>query len=208
MVNIDCVFDPATASCEWDAGFPAISADGKQLAKLSYTPDPSDGLAAVTLEIVDARSLRISATLQIYNGSAGTPDQASPAVRAHAVREAARAQQIIDDGGYRTLVALGSSAEEAGPTDLTAVHAEFDGEFVRAVAPATNRVLWQHRFTTPVPQGLDPDDDCGGWTLLDTQAWWDPPTRLVLVSQTYRTGGCMCPDIPREYSWRAPRARP
>jgi hypothetical protein len=76
--------------------------------------------------------------------------------------------------------------------DRSRVHAEIDGQLVRAVDPATHRVLWQDRFRSPAPRGRDPDDDCGGWGLAAASVWWDPRTRIALVEQRYLTGGCMC----------------
>lgn len=208
LVNVGCLFDPESASCRWDPGFPAISADGKRLAKLDYESDPNADLVAVSLVILDARSLRTLSMRSLLDGNGGEPpDLTSAATYTRTMRRGVRAQRLLDDDGYRSLVVLGSSDEEASPAVLAGVHAEFDGELVRAIDPATNRVLWQRRFASPAPKGVAPDDDCGGWGPNSTAAWWDPPTGLVLVSHIYRTGGCMCPDIEREFTWRAPRDR-
>lgn len=203
LVNVGC--RPESPSCAWDNGFPAISADGRSVAKLEYDTDPSGELVGIQLVILDARSQRTLRQLAVFASDGSPADEPSARLRASTARQAAAAQRLLDDGGYRSLVHLGRSDREASPAELAGVHAEVDGELVRAVDPATNRVLWQHRFATPAPRRADPDADCSGWSLHDADVWWDPSTAIVLVTQVYFTGGCLCGDAEIEHVWHARR---
>jgi hypothetical protein len=60
-------------------------------------------------------------------------------------------------------------------------------------------VLWRGEFGAAGPTRSEPPgSDCSGWTPWSIALWWDPVTRHVLAAETYRTGGCMCPDVPVE----------
>lgn len=204
MVNAACVLSSEAPSCRWDDGFPAISADGRRIA-FAINPDQHDsGSPGLSILFYDVRAQRYTTEQRVLAPGAYHEDGPSERVRAKATRAAARAQRVLDDGGFRALARLGRSDDlaEVPPAQL---HAEFDGELVRAVDPATNRVLWQRVFVPPPSPPADPDDDCGGQTLVASEAWWDAATRAVLVTQGYHTGGCMCPDLEHTYVWRAPR---
>jgi len=163
-----CVAPPETAPrCDRDDGFPAISADGKTIANKIVPPDPGRGAPGVSIELIDV------ATAQRADLAVLAPDdfdldhaaQLAPEI----ARRTAAIQKRLHEGGYRALDSL---------------HAELDGEAIRIVDPATNRVVMRDRLapTTRLPDG------CGAWSLMDANAWWDRSTGAVFVTQRYAPG--------------------
>lgn len=212
LLNAGCLVAPegaASPSCAWDDGLPAISADGTRVATRFVPDDGGRGYPGLSIRLIDVRTSRLVRDLLVLSPDEYDPDGGDDRLRVRVERRAAGVQRLLDAGGYRTLEHLGTQTQDLEPTvDRTRVHAELDGDRVRAIDPATSRVLWQHRFAAPGPRRTNPDFDCGGWGLHHTSVWWDPATRVVLVAQAYATGGCMCAVIQVEHVRRMPMATP
>jgi hypothetical protein len=119
-------------------------------------------------------------------------------------RRVARVQRTLDARRFRTMLALGSlpgSLNEPAPSlrGPHPVYAEIYYTSVRIIDSAASQVLWRGEFAAYGPKRPEDDtSDCGGWGLWSSDLWWDPKTRYVLAAQEYRTGGCMCPEVPIE----------
>jgi hypothetical protein len=120
-------------------------------------------------------------------------------------RRVAGVQRTLDAGHFRTLHLLGSArasmSDEAKPSERgpEPIYAEIIGTTARIIDSAASQVLWRGEFYVAGPRRRENDmSDCGSWAPWSIALWWDPETRQVLASQTYRTGGCMCPDVPTE----------
>ncbi|HEX3477541.1 MAG TPA: hypothetical protein VHT91_21110 [Kofleriaceae bacterium] len=201
-------------TCAWDDGFPAISADGTLIAT-KYVPGmgPSD-LDALSIHFLDTRTSQVVRDSVIL-----TPEESVPFVVKNAAssedkleqqrqrvlgliyRRVAAVQRTLDDKRFRTLRALGSARSSMG-SEATAqrgphpVYAEIVGTTARIIDSEASQVLWRGEFWASEPKRSR--GDCSIWTPWSIELWWDPETRHVLAAQTYRTGGCMCPDVPVE----------
>ena len=128
-------------------------------------------------------------------------------LRAKMRKRAAVAQQLIDTRKFRALIDLGSHNAGNGndvdvPGDATGIHAEYVGDTMRLLDPATKTALWRHQFSSPSPWAHpDPDKECQSWYLAELQSWWDPQMRVVFARQLYHHGGCMCgsTSIPQAF---------
>jgi hypothetical protein len=197
--------------CNWDNGFPAISGDGKTIAFLSSWSGPSDEQLGAAVAFLDVRTAKRVRTLTLYRHSGMTDmtDAETYQLYRKLPRRVDEVQKVLDRAGYRSMQDLGTGyaeSPEPEPTEApTRVYAEFNGENVRAIDPATHEVLWQGRFAAPRPvRDLDDDDDCDGFSLASTSAWWDPETRVAYVQQGYNFGGCMCGSGSYELVRRMP----
>lgn len=197
-------------SCQWDDGFPAVSRDGKLVVAKVMDEDGGRGNPNLTIRFLDVATSKVVRDIVVLD-----PDEVDasdpPAKRAQLVRRVAQrmalAQRVIDQRGYRSLEPLGTSNayHDVVETDRTKVHADFDGTAVRAIDPATNRVLWAHRFVVPNPNQRDIEtSDCAGWRLRELAVAWDPETRVVIGTSSYDTGGCMCDTVGVEQIVRLP----
>lgn len=197
-------------SCQWDDGFPAVSRDGKLVVAKVMVDDGGRGNPNLTIRFLDVATSKVVRDIVVLD-----PDEVDasdrPAKRAQLQRKVAQrmalAQRVIDQRGYRSLELLGTynSYHLELETDRTRVHAEFDGNAVRAIDPATNRVLWAHRFVVPNPNQRDIEtSDCAGWRLRELAVAWDPETRVVIGTSSYDTGGCMCDTLGAEQIVRMP----
>lgn len=109
------------------------------------------------------------------------------------------AQKLLDAGDYRSMKLLGTRDEMDDHDEATAhpadgIYADLDNGLARLVEPVTNTVIWQHNFTVARATPADDDAMCGGWNEIGMSLWWDETSRVVLASQLFRTGGCMCRD--------------
>jgi hypothetical protein len=203
----NCVLpaDEMPPSCSWDDGFPAISADGSQIAIKEYPDDGGRGNPGLTIRFVDVETSRLVRAVVVLDPDEYDED-AVPQLQAKIDRRALAIQRTLDAGRYRTLELLSEDDASNRPAD-TAIHAELDGDLMRIVDPATATVLWRHRFVHPAPRRASSDDDdfCGGWSLYAMSSWWDPPTGTVLASSLYRTGGCLCTDVSVDAVAQIPR---
>lgn len=223
FLNADCILggdEVPSRACNWDDGFPAVSADGKRVAMYAAIGCEQCDHATLYIRLLDVKTSRVIRDVLIHteeeqaqmtwtdDDNDGKEYATATATRARVKRRAAAAQRILDAGGFRTLDQLGEvnwSNEQPEPHG-TAVYAEIDEEVVRAIDPVSGDVLWQHRFEVPNRPGPDgdPDDDCGGFRFHGSTVWWEPTTRVVLVTQAYATGGCMCPVFDYQFVMRAP----
>lgn len=204
------------ASCHWDNGFPAVSADAQLVATCELPDDGGRGYPGLSIHFVDASTGKLAKTILVLSPDEYVePDDnnAAAVVRMRKTISArvAKAQAALDAGGYRTMTLLANDVgEQLEPTpDATvhdAIYAEISGDSARMLDPSTNRAIWQHTFTVPSPHPVNDDTDCGGWNLVSMSMWWDPTTRLVLASQWYTTGGCICSTVERVHVARVPLA--
>jgi hypothetical protein len=223
-LDAGCVvtFPGSTASpiCDWDDGFPAISSDGALIATKYAPPMGGSELYGMSIHFIDTRTSRVvrdsviltpeELSAALYPPGAavdGPPDdkqlQRYQRLQSMIARRVAAVQQTLEDGHFRTLHLLGSGSpsngdkpSERGPGPI---YAEIIGTTARIIDSAASQVLGRVEFYIAGPR--HPDDgtsDCGSWSPWWIGLWWDPETRQVLALQTYRTGGCMCPDIPTE----------
>ncbi len=210
----------APAECLWDSGFPAVSADARLVA-VAETPEGGGGdILGLSIRFLDANTGKLVRAIKVLS-----PDEYVDADETNAAevlrmrkRIATRvvtAQAALDDGGYRTMVELGShevshyEPEDEPKVDTTvhdAIYAEISGWSARIIDPSTRRVLSQHTFATAASKA-DPDSECSGWNLGGMSMWWDPSTRVVLASQWYTMGGCMCGTAEQLHVARVPLAR-
>lgn len=207
LIDTDCIVgddgglttSPAVEkpTCAWDSGFPAISVDGSQIVEAHVPADDgrgNPGLIVVFTDVATSRQVRSITVLDPDEIEFGKPPDAQ--LRAKLRKRAAAAQRLIDARKFRSLIDLGShnAGNEAGmPGDPTTIHAEYSGDTMRLLDPATKTALWRHTFSAPSPWAKpDPDKECQAWYLAEVQSWWDPEKRVVLGRLFYHHGGCMC----------------
>lgn len=218
-LDAGCVIAPdesaePLATCAWDDGFPAIARDGSLIAtKHSPSAGPSD-LYSLSIRFLDPATSRTVKEVVILtedeasrfrypDEDAGKAEKLQHAVRTKVARRVAAVQKTLDHTKFRTLRALGDWRENQEPAERPVVpptdriYGEIAGSAIRIVDPKTATVLWRGDLSVanPNPPSSETADDCGGWGLWGSSAWWDPETQTVLAVATYRTGGCMCPDV-------------
>ncbi len=202
-LDADCVgtltADATTPACTWDSGFPAISADGSQIVEAIVPDDGGRGNPGLIVVFTD-----VATSKQVRSVTILSPDESEPGaplgdkLRATMQTRAAAAQRLIDTRRFRSLIDLGVHSPNHGddidvPGDATGIHAEYIGDTMRLLDPATKTALWRHKFATPSPWAHpDPDKECQSWYLAELQTWWDPQARVVLGRSLYHHGGCMC----------------
>jgi hypothetical protein len=182
-------------SCEWDDGFPAISADGTRVAIKRHPDDGGRGYPGMMIDFIDVATSKVVRDIVVLDPDEFDPENPAKHER-KATRRVAEAQALLDAGHYRSLDLVGgplASTPEPDPADAARIHAEVDDADIRIVDPATNRALWRDHIAIPRPRPLR-GDDCDGWSIYRTTVWWDAKTRTVLVDQIYRSGGCLCRD--------------
>jgi hypothetical protein len=185
--------DLAPSTCDWDDGFPAISADGSTIVTKFIPDDGGRGNPGLSIRFIDTRTSKL-----VRDALVLSPDEVDNADRAKLqakiAQRASAIQRSLDN--YRALAPLGTNhvGDNAADADTTKLHAEFAGEVVRIVDPATATAVWRHDFTRPAPKRSRPaeEDLCGGWIARTISLHHDSSTGYVLATQTYDTGGCMC----------------
>jgi hypothetical protein len=224
MLDAGCVIpDDHNPTCTWDEGFPAISADGTLIATKYIPPMGQSDFHGVSIHFIDAKTSRLvrDSVLVTRDEAAAYKyprlnDAGDPAISneehlpeqqrmlATIYRRVARVQRTLDAKRFRTLLELGSvpgnmGAPEPSLRGPNPVYAEIVGTTARIIDSAASRVLWRGEFYADGPKRSEDDvSDCGAWSLWSMELWWDPKTRYVVAAQQYRTGGCMCPDVPVE----------
>jgi hypothetical protein len=199
-------------TCAWDDGFPAISADGTLIAT-KYDPamGPSD-LYGLSIHFIDTRTSQVvrdsviltpeeSVPFVVHDAAGEDQQQQRQRVMTLIYRRVAAVQRTLDEKRFRTLHELGSASASMGGESTSRrgphpVYAEIVGTTARIIDSEASQVLWRGDFWASEPKRSR--GDCSIWTPWSIALWWDPDTRHVLAIQTYRTGGCMCPDVPVE----------
>jgi hypothetical protein len=115
-------------------------------------------------------------------------------------RRVAAAQRLLDTRRFRALHFLGASHSHSGDSSTATrgtepIFAELLGAEARVIDSKAHQVLWRGSFYGSSPDRPN-NEDCSGWGVWSTELWWDPASRYILGAQLYRTGGCMCPDVP------------
>lgn len=213
----------ASATCAWDDGFPAISADGALIAT-KYEPQMGQSdLYGLSIHFIDTRTSRVVRDSVIVTpeelsdilyptGKAGGESlddeqlQQYQRLGSTVARRVAGVQRTLDARHFRTLHLLGSGrasyTDEVVPSQRgpEPIYAEIVGTTARIIDSATSQVLGRGEFYVDGPKHHDEDemDPCGSWTPWSIVLWWDPGTRQVLALQNYRTGGCLCSEVPTE----------
>lgn len=216
-----CVFPPAegevaesSTTCTWDDGFPAISADGTLVATKYSPPSGQSGLYGLSIHVIEMKTSRVVRELLILKQDEsssfvypedGVSQQVQQRIRKLVSSRMAKATAALDARQFRSMIALGGFSSNAGgeptpagPPPVDAPYAELVGSAARIVDPVTNTVLWRGDLGVASDRTRDPDAECGGWSLWGMVVAWDPSTKVVHASSSYRTGGCMCPDEPME----------
>jgi hypothetical protein len=226
MLDARCVMtlpgSTASPTCAWDDGFPAISADGALIATKYIPPMGGSDVSGLSIHFIDTRTSRVvrdsvivapdeqGAILYPPDATAGAPLddkqlQQYQRLQSTIDRRVAGVQRTLDAGQFRTLHLLGSAhasmSDEATPSERgpEPVYAEIVGTTARIIDSAASQVLGRGEFYAAGPRHKEDEmSDCGNWAPWSIALWWDPETRQVLALQSYRTGGCMCPDVPTE----------
>jgi hypothetical protein len=212
----------ASPTCAWDDGFPAISADGALIATKYSPPMGGADVYGLSIHFIDTRTSRVvrdsvivtpdelGAVLYPPGAAVGGPLddkqlQQYQRLLSTIHRRVAGVQRTLDARQFRTLHLLGSArasmSDEVTPSQRgpEPIYAEIVGTTARIIDSATSQVLGRGEFYAAGPRRRDNDaSDCSNWAPWSIALWWDPETRQVLALQTYRTGGCMCPDVPTE----------
>ena len=189
--------DGGPASCAWNRGFPAISADGATIVQAVNPDDGGRGYPGLVVQFLDVATARVISTHTIIDPNDFDDLSTLPSRKRAAVdRRAARVQEQIDAGRYRSLARVQMPNDEwryASP-----LRADVEGDRIRIVDLATNAALWEHRYDVAVQypnRKLDPDVAfCEPTATHSIEAWWDATTRTLITSVGYGAGSCMCSD--------------
>jgi len=205
-VNAACVVNIDDSTCAWDTGFPAISADGSQIAIRHIPDDGGRGYPGLTIQLVSAKTSKITASYVVLSPDEYLePDDAGwTKLNAKMAKRAAAAQRVLDAGQFRSLVAVDvtSTDPDEGPiftaTDAP-LRAEGDGSAIRLIDTAANTVVWQRQFPVeaafPAAKNPNPDGEgCYPSSTREIGVAWDPQTRMVLAMISYASGPCYCGD--------------
>ncbi|MBA3394890.1 MAG: hypothetical protein H0T89_19750 [Deltaproteobacteria bacterium] len=198
-LDAECVGveDPSDA-CAWDDGFPAISADGKTIAVKHHHEDAGRGHPGLSIELVDARTSRITRTLRLLSPDEYDPDVGLPTSKI--ARRVIAAQRVLDAGHFRSLVRVVTTDLESTASPL---RVELVDAAVRVIDTSTSSAVWQHRFTVEAAfpdQGPYPEtDNCNINRVGDIAVWWDAPSRSLLSLVDYEAGPCYCNGATRAH---------
>jgi hypothetical protein len=226
MLDAACVIATdgwTNPTCAWDDGFPAISADGTLIATKYAPPMGPSNLYGLSIHFIDTKTSRVvrdsviltpEELARILYPENAAPETTQPEDKqleqrqrllSTIYRRVAAVQRTLDAKRFRTLHELGSAratiSDEEHPSQRgpDPVYAEIVGTTARIIDSAASQVLWRGEFWAAGPKRAEREaSDCGGWAPWSIALWWDPETRHVLAAQTYRTGGCMCSDVPVE----------
>ncbi|MBL9013093.1 MAG: hypothetical protein JNL83_02890 [Myxococcales bacterium] len=183
-------------SCDWNRGFPAISADGTTIVQAVHPDDGGRGFPALEVQFLDVATARVIATHTIIDPNAFEDyDKLRRGERAAIDRRAAAVQKRIAAGNYRSLAHVSISGDEAPAS--SELRADVEGDRIRVVDRASNVSLWEHRYDVAVQypnRELDGEPMCEPTGTHSIEAWWDSRTRVLLTSVGYGAGSCMCSD--------------
>ncbi len=203
-VNAACVVSSEDPTCAWDAGFPAVSADGSMIAIRHIPDDGGRGYPGLSIQLVSAKSSKITASYTVL-----TPDEylepedaGWTKLSAKMAKRAAAAQRVLDTGGFRSLVAVDVFSDLDGTTFSGAgqrLVGEANGEAIRIIDTAARTVVWQRTFPVEAvfPAAKNPSVDgegCYPSTTRDITVAWEPTSRLLLATVSYASGPCYCGD--------------
>lgn len=225
-LDAGCVIDlpgsTPSPTCAWDDGFPAISADGALIATKYVSPTAGSDTHDLSIHFIDTRTSRVvrdsvivttdelDAVLYPPGKPVGLPlddrqMQQYQRLLSTISRRAAGVQRALDARHFRTLHPLGWAHASMGADETPSnrgpepIYAEIVGTTARVIDSTASQVLGRGEFYVAGPSRREDDmSECGIWTPWSIDLRWDPETRQVLALQTYRTGGCMCPDVPTE----------
>jgi hypothetical protein len=213
MINSSCLLG---GSCDWDDGFPAISADGTLIA-IKYIPDDGGrGYAGMSIQLINAKTSHVVTTYMVLSPDEylEPEDAGLPKLQAKIVKRTAIAQRALDAKKFRSLTKLGDALEEGMDPDemltpAAPLRAERIGDAVRLIDntdPAAGTVIWQRRFPVEAeyPQAAhDPEQEgCYPSSTRAVTVAWDPTTRTVLAETSYASGPCYCGDEIKYYVTR------
>lgn len=200
------------ATCAWDDGFPAISADGKTIALKYSNDDGGRGFLNVNVRFIDAQTSKVlSDHVIVAPEELDDVGQATDKTRALAAKRVAPIQKRLDSGHYRTMQRIEPTgiiaADEAPPAGMRVEHAQWESP-VRVVDADTNTVLWRGAFDVAKeypPKQIDPDTDTGCYptNTSDVNAWFDPSTRIIAFEVSYGSAPCYCSSTVHHYARRA-----
>lgn len=194
------------ASCDWDHGFPAISADGKTIAIQRHIDDGGRGNPGVSIELVDVATSRVKRTVMVLDPDEYVfgEDPKWAALEKTVEKRVDSAQRLLDAGGYRALAVVGEKDDDT--LRAAGLRTEFDSELARVIDVATNSVIWQRRFSVAREfpnRKLDPDvDSCEPMHTGNMTIAWDAQTRTILADVSYGAGPCYCGDTDVAYVQR------
>ncbi len=210
MIDSSCLLG---GSCDWDDGFPAISADGTLIA-IKYIPDDGGrGYPGMSIQWVSAKTSRIVTTYSVLSPDEylEPEDAGFGKLQAKIVKRTALAQHALDAKQFRSLTRIGDELEAGDePAVITEpvapLRAERIGDAVRLIDSVAGTVIWQRRFPVEAeyPQAATNVDE-GGCYPSNTRTVslaWDATTRTVLATASYASGPCYCGDESKLYVTR------
>lgn len=213
MIDSSCLLG---GSCDWDDGFPAISADGTLIA-IKYIPDDGGrGYPGMSIQLINAKTSRVVTTYSLLSPDEylEPEDKGIAKLQAKIVKRTAIAQRALDAKKFRSLTRLGEVIEPGDePAEVTEpvapLRAERIGDAVRLIDntdSAAGTVIWQRRFPVEAeyPQAAhDPEQEgCYPSSTRAVSLAWDPTTRTVLAETSYASGPCYCGDEIKYYVTR------
>lgn len=189
--EVDAADAPALpAHCRDDHGFPAISRDGKSIARL-YNPEEGAAryVPLLALEIVDAATSRVVHTELIV-------DEADTD-RAVIAKRLAKLTRTYRLASYRTLVPVDDTSE-------LRLERDEDSDEIRLVDRATNvdraRVELSGAISMPTEPTAraaanpDAEPSCHISGRASVQSFaWDAATRTAVITASFSTMPCYCP---------------
>lgn len=215
VIRAACVTsDPETqshASCTWDSGFPAISADGSTIAAAYIPVDNGRGHPGLSIRFIDAttgkrvKDMLVLSPHEYVDRTAGEEaERKHQALQQKVDRRAASAQRLLDEGAYRSLVRLGSRGTASELVQAAGLEAEYDMDAARIIDLASNTVLWQRRFAVGelFPNRELDGERCQPIGVGDVALSWDPQTRTVLAEVAFAHGPEFCGESKHDYVQR------
>ncbi|MBA3452861.1 MAG: hypothetical protein H0T42_07210 [Deltaproteobacteria bacterium] len=211
MIDSSCLLG-GESSCDWDTGFPAISADGTLIAHQHSPDDGGRGYPGLSIQLIDAKTSRIVTEYTVLSPDEylEPEDTGIAKLRAKIVKRTAIAQRALDARRFRSMTPF-QEVQEPRPADewvdpAPPVRAERVGDAVRMIDSAANTVIWQRRFPVEAeyPQA-DHDwekEGCYPSNTGSVYVSWDEVTRTVLTSVSYVSGPCYCSDQTKTYVTR------
>ena len=166
---------------------PAVSADGKHVAL--YSQDPGSEKGAMTSLAVFSPKGAVEQRISVVPPNADV---------AKATTAAAKITKLLDDGSYKRMARVKQIANE---TDKTKLSAKFESEDVALDVKLVDRKLSitgtragkklaEISKKLPAKDGRCPSVD--GYSIANTQAGYDPKSKLFAFSVMAEQGGAVC----------------